>query len=350
MAEQDLLTYYPVGKRVRSVMHFNTTGEGINRDWFLTAEAHFAYQHRVALESKVVANNGRRLVAELLIGEVAEVRAVTEQAIELRVPDNPIVPVVWKELEDQLLRPVPGYAVVRRIAELIYVLDPRLRRTLTWFHDQLRELGLPVPDASTIELTAKLDKLSGSRLQVEYVSGLGVTRIRVLDGQRFDADDLMRLAYNLSMLVDYYLFPALDAEPDHQWEVRAQDVAGLMNVGYYGQLHGTLKLRRGNNRITPEGETQAVLHLVDGEVRFGGELPRELGAARGLDATLVPRAGTIHYSPEDWLVREARLRWDATHVRFSTDHLLFGTERVRNLRVETYYEAQRVDGSEEDAD
>jgi hypothetical protein len=42
------------------------------------------------------------------------------------------------------------------------------------------------------------------------------------------------------------------------------------------------------------------------------------------------------------LIREARLDWNATLSDFPSEHLLFGTRNMREIRVKTYYEADTV--------
>ena len=42
------------------------------------------------------------------------------------------------------------------------------------------------------------------------------------------------------------------------------------------------------------------------------------------------------------LVREARLAWDAEGQSFAHDSLLSGTEKLSNVKVSTYYEADVV--------
>jgi hypothetical protein len=53
------------------------------------------------------------------------------------------------------------------------------------------------------------------------------------------------------------------------------------------------------------------------------------------------KRGTVEYDEKDQLVSQARIEFQGDTKFQSRDHLLFGTENVRNANVKMYYEAQR---------
>lgn len=336
VSEEHLLKHYPAGKTVRSVAHLVITGSGVNRDWFFEGQANFVYQYKVEAETKVKSNNGQTLRMEIWFPKVTQTRAVSDKELQLRFPESPLAGVVWDQVEENILRHDPAYVTVRKIAGIVNMVDPRAKRTLTAFANQLQRFGVKLDDSEHIELAAQIERLNGIRLEVEYVSGIGVNKIRVLNGEPFDRDDLERIAYNLSLLMDYYIFPGAEKRLGDRWTVRAEDVVSLMSLGHEIEATGSLNLERGPDKPTRDGKSQAILKLVSGEVNIKD--PR----GRNAEAVVRVRSGLIDYSLEDLLVREAEISWSAGTAWVSTDHLLFGAERLRNVEVKSLYSAEKV--------
>ena len=339
--EGDFLRFYPEGRRIRSVAYFNTKGRGENSKWVaFKGSAHFAYQHRVTAETTVTENNGNRAVFQLYFPEVTQLCATSEQELELDFPDSPILELVWTQL-DAKLELVPQYAVLRRIGKAINALDPHLKKTLTTFNGQLRRLGLPLSDDDHVELIARIERLSGHKLEITYVRDLGVVAIKILEGGFLSPDDFDRLAYNSSLLMDYFIFPVQDKRPGDQWTVRAEDVAGIITPSILNtdvKMNGELLIKRGQDRSFP-GEQQATLETVDGSIT--GEFTTEGHTEK---TTLKPEKGSqVFYSLDDRLIREARMKWDVSEVHISEGSLLFGTRGIRNASVSSYYEAERLE-------
>ena len=69
--------------------------------------------------------------------------------------------VLWENVEDNVLRGIPVYFVVKNI---VSTFDPRLNKTLTFLRERLRISGGRQED---VELTAKIDKLSNLHLHVD---------------------------------------------------------------------------------------------------------------------------------------------------------------------------------------
>lgn len=336
ISETDLLTYYPVGRTTRSLAIFTINGRGTNKTWLLQGEAYFTFAYRVVMESRVTANLNDRIVVEQDIKEVSQTRAVCKREIRLVPPDNPLLLLVWNTFEKQLLSPHPIYQAVRKLADLVGVADPGAKRTLTWFEKQLRRAGLPLDKSEEIELATQLMNLSGLKVRLEYVSGLGVTEITPLEGIELSESDLVRLAHNLSLLADYFIFPAADKKVGDEWEVRAKDVSELGALLDFEIVQGTLRVRLDQNDPTGNDDLRVL------SIRRGGitlEQKDEEGAGRN---EIVVKSGSLEFSDKQKLVTKARLFFSAKSS-FRPRGLLLGTEKIRDLSVESYYEGGRSD-------
>ncbi|MBI3463832.1 MAG: hypothetical protein HY000_12365 [Planctomycetes bacterium] len=333
--QDELVRFYPVGRKVRSLAHFEVEGTGNNRKWMFQQDARFVYLHRIPVETRVTKNTGMTVVFQQDYGQVEQLRADCKEELHLEWPDSPILDAVWRELEAQVLNHVPIYVAVKRVAAIVDTVDPNLRRSLTWFKDQLERSGYKLID-DQFEIVAQVDRLAGLQLEFEYVSGLGVTKVAVLKGQTFDPDDLERLALNSSLLMDYFLDRDESVKPGEDFKVTTAEIGSIVNPGYDVEVGGELMLRKQDDaRLADESVHR--LEVVGGELRAvadDGRLQRT--------GTLKPQNGYILYSPDKLLVRRAEASWKANIDWVSTDHLLFGTEVHGDVDVKTLYEADVV--------
>jgi hypothetical protein len=332
--EDRITKFYPEGKTVRSIAVLNMTGSGRNKSWILEGDCNFAYEYRAEIETKVVRNRGTAVVFRQHFKDVMQLRAESKEELQLSIPESPISPLLWGPVEKNLLMPIPAYIIAKRALEIAQTVDPRFRRTLTSFHGLLKRYGKSLLPDDEVPIVAVMDKLAGLNVEMEYISGLGVTYIKVLDGKRFDPDDLERLAYNSSLLMDYFLFEGAKKADNEPFDVRVEDVRGVCSLNYDFQSTGKLTLRK-TSEGDRDGEKPTVLQVVGGEVSLSGKVD---GVERSGRIKPLP-GGYVRYSDEKLLVRLARVSWQADTKWATKDHLLFGTENVRNVRMETYYEA-----------
>ena len=329
--EDEIARFYTRGKTVRSVAIFNITGTGTNTAWTFKKDAYFAYEYRMVIETKVVDNQGTAVVFEQSFPEVVQVRAESQEELELHLPESPILAVVWQPV-DRELGAWPPYAYGKRIAELINIADPRLRHTLTTVSRWLKRNGVALLPDDDIAITVRPDRLAGLRFEIKYVSGLGVTHIKVLDGKELDPDRLRQLAYVASLFMDYFLAEGARKPANEPFDVRVQDVGAIFGLPYDVDPSGKLTFRK-QREEDRDGERLSILELVGGDVLLQGTVD---GIERS--GEIKPLSGIVHYS-DDKLLVPAQATWQANARWFSKDHLLFGTEAMRNVKVETYYEA-----------
>jgi len=191
---------YKPGRTIRSLALLNLSGSGVNDSWLLHGEVRFAYQYRVVIETRVKEAYGQRLVFEQRYLDVSEHRIVSKETLEMNAPESPVIVAIWQPLEDRFLKILPTYRAAKTAGQMMQILDPGLKNTLTFLKG-----WSPDKDPMQIDYLAKTDDLAGAHLEIEYISGLGVTSVKVLDGNRLDHLLLEDLGYNASLMVDYFV-------------------------------------------------------------------------------------------------------------------------------------------------
>jgi hypothetical protein len=337
----DVVEFYPVGRTVRSIAYLHVNGRGSNRAWVFRSDASFQYQYQMIVETKVKENRGTSVVFEQDFKVVDERRAVSDRKLEFHFPDSPILREVWEQLDETVLPIHPAFRVVKKLGQLAQALDPNGRRSLTSIDRFLRKRGVQIAD-DRLELVERIRDLTGQRLEIEYVSGLGVTYIKVLDERRLDPDLLDRVAHGSSVFMDYFLADGARHAAGETFTLSSRDVGGLFNFGDEVRATGTIDLKRSGR--AKADNAPAVLSIVGGEIEF--EAPEE-----GVDqrVRLEPIKGTLNFSEGSRLVTLAHASWNAETFWATTDHLLFGTTNTRDLAIETYYEAELVSADSEAA-
>ncbi|MBW3599659.1 MAG: hypothetical protein KY475_20610 [Planctomycetes bacterium] len=240
---------------------------------------------------------------------------------------------------DLALRRDPRYRLVKATWKVFHGFDPKLKGALTQGKDLLKRLGWKIADRAEVEIVEQVEQLSEREFEIEYVSGLGVTYIKVTRGEPMTPHDLERLAHGGSLLLDYYIFPGANKEPGESWSVQAEEVSSLVAFGLDTTARGELKLKREQDEVDDQGRPIATLALVGGEVDF-------LSPSDPADheARIRPKGKSIlQFSLDEKMLCEARLNWTMDTWWSGKGHLLSGLTKRRAINVQSYYEAARID-------
>jgi hypothetical protein len=330
--EDKLVEYYPGGKTVHSVSRLWINGEGTGTRFILKGTTNFFYQYQLVVETKVKENTGTTVVFEQYFKEVTQIRAESHHVLQLAPPDSPILAAVWSVVDKHILSKIPLYVAVKAVAN---VTDPDLRWTLTYL---LPPSLNPSTNSGPLSAVVKIGDLQGTKLEIEYISGLGVTNVKVLGGKKLGADLLEQLAYRSSLLMDYVIGKEAEVDNGKPFEVPFKEVRGVCGLGYDIDGDGKLVLRKGLPS-TFGGEKLDYLEVERGNVslraviqgvQHSGEIEPTQGAS-GKNYVL--------YSADKRLVRRAMATWDANFNWFTEDSLLFGTHGLNNVHTTSYYEA-----------
>lgn len=331
-----LKKYYPPGRTVRSTAELVIRGQGSNKDWGLKGVRHFVAIDMAVAETKVLSkddDDGHRVSFEVAFKDVSHNLFHSDETLELDPPDSPFLETFWPPLEREVLDYVPVYRVLKTNAELVNLVDPRLKRTLTALNKRLKRLGVPLNTVDDVQYISLIERLAGMRVELEYVDGVGVVSIKVLDGPKLPPEDLEALAECSGPMLDYFIFPGAVKKPgDPPWDVRAQDVASLVRLSYRYTVSGKIELERDKDE-----KGLAVLKVRGGEITALG---------RGSDADehyeLAVNSGFVKYSIPDLLATEGKLQLRFKQRIASRDHLLFDMENLRDVEVEAHYLAERT--------
>ena len=201
---------------------------------------------------------------------------------------------------------IPGYYVLKRVAEIANLADPRLKRTLTALKKRLRRLGVPLPEDEAIQVLSKIDRLANVRIELEYVDGMGVTAIKTVDGVKLPKEDLEALADSSGPMLDYFVFPGANKKIGDTWDVRAADVVSLIRLSYRYDVSGTLHLERTKDENGDDQHPLAVLKIRGGEVTAIGQ-----GSDTDEHYGMTVDSGFVRYSIPDLLATDGKI-----HVRF----------------------------------
>jgi len=325
---------YKEGRTIQSVAVCQIKGSGTNENWFRT-DVNFLYEYRTLTTTEVKENLGTRILFTQKFEQMVQLRAVADRTVKFRQL-TPLNQLVFEQVEKHVLDRVPGYRMMRSFGQLwTEIVDPEAKRTLTMAADMLEKAGVMEKKWDKIDLAEQVEKLQGSEIEVEYWVGFGVTKIEMKKGPKdaFSQDDMTRIAFGSSLLMDYYVLPAADKKIGETWEVEGKHMNAMFNL-YDVTVDGNLQVRRVKDK-TVGGRQLIELDVVGGELTVTDDQRR--GVQR---ATLRPRAGNVLYSPEGHFVQSATLDWDSTTTWFSKGHLLFGTKDTRDLQCRTLYEAR----------
>jgi len=317
---------YPVGKKTWSRADLEMAGRGSNRHWGIRTDARFAYVVRVEAETEVLESDPQadRLRIIQRIREVSQTLAVSKQEFQLDLAETP-----FEEFGEPLVeQAVPAYRMAKKVIE---VADPNLKKLLTWM---ARRCGWDTDQhvlPEQAELRAQIDKLTGAEVQLEYVNGLGVSEIILVKGPELSQAELRHLADTLSLMMDYYILPVKDKRPGDEWVVKSRDVGGMFAVG------GLEMTVDGNIQLAQEEPLKdrpdvILLGVRGGTVDLKGEQDGHRQTAR-----LAVTTGTVEFSKQDNIVRDAKLTLQVNALWSDPNSLLFHTEAVRDLKTETRY-------------
>lgn len=333
---QILVGRFPKGKTVRSVAHFYVSGTGSNSEWGIKDTAHFNYLSQISMETKVIENDPQngRLVFEQTFGVTMQELIVADQQLELVPPDSLPIRLLWPTA-DTVLRGNPTYVKLRGMVTAINLVDPNLKRSLTTIHTWLKKGGVDLRPTDDVLVKALLDKVTGAKFRVVYESGVGVTEITPLSDDRFERGELIRLARSCNVVLDYFVFPDTQKKPGDKWTVDASQIGSLF--AFYGPIakfDGRVSFLRGDDNANGE----AILGITGGTLHADANTDN-----RTAQSNVVVRDGTVIFNLKEQFIRQAKVTFSAEGMIQSRDHLLFGTDRMRDLQIESRYQAELVD-------
>lgn len=336
ISPESLVEYYREGRKIYSVGILRMQGRGMNRGWGLQGEQVFDYRYQVPVQTTVVSNDGTKVIFRQRYGVVEQNLIVTSRTLELHLPDSPLQYAPIALLERAIPTSIPVYWQVKRAAQIYLLADPNAKEALTALLNFAHAAGLKDDRSDDARFIARIEKLTGAIVELDYDRRFGVIDIRIPNEPIFTREELLRLSSNANPLLDYYLFPAAAKTVGDQWTVDARDVEGILSLGVDTDVTGSLALQW---QASPTPDSANLL-VQPGILHISGW---QDGGQQSADVTVLN--GKIDFSKERHFVRRATFALDARSQWQSRDHLLFETEQVRDLRISADYEAMPVEES-----
>jgi hypothetical protein len=325
---------YPEKMTQRAVSILKIGGRASRQDWGLKGVNNFAYRYRVVSELAVIDNSEGRIRFRKKILDVHQVNAVSKQTLEISLPTDPIMAATFREAERIFLMPViPGYPLVKRLAELMEAIDPNLKATLTAIQ---KEFGLS-PTSSHVQL--KVDDLAGRTFDIEWVKDVGVDvdnskEIDVKQGRTpFNEKQLKRFFNSVTLLSDFLLLDGKARKIGDAWSIDASHVREVLQFGMDYDVKGKLQVKR----VKDKNAETALIEVVGGdlEVSTVDEERDQRGVVKVID-------GELQWSKTDKMISRGRFEIDGDTLVRSRNHLLFKAEVESDLEIKAYYESEKI--------
>jgi len=301
------------GKTYRVILKVSINSRAEDKDWGVKQVTNLAYVGEMAMNRTIEQNNGRRIV-ELRHFETARnvklLSDVEDVTIELGAPGMLVLAAL------ETFAPGAGQATLaaKPIAEAI-----------------LKGGAEVLAENVAGKAFANIDSLSGKKVRITYVDGVGVEGIEAV-GCTLSPDERDWIAAT-AVLSDYHLFPELEIEVGGTWTVDGKEFTGFIDPSLRGVTSGEITIKRTSNQ--PQGGKQyAELAIEDGYL----SIDRSDDASKRV-GTFTPR-GTIHYSLTNRIVETASLTGDITIEEVSQDHLLFEASHKVQPKVNVSYSCQ----------
>jgi len=163
---------------------------------------------------------------------------------------------------------------------------------------------------------AHVDTLSGKKVRITYVDGVGVEAIEPV-GCSLTAEE-RDFAFGTAILSDCYILPDVTLAPGKTWQVDGAQLAGLLDPSLRGRPTGRVVIAREADS-EQGGKRSATLRVKGGTmlINSSDESTRRIGS-------FTPE-GTLRFSLADGYVDRATLTGRFVLESVSTDHILFET-------------------------
>jgi hypothetical protein len=265
-------------------------------DWGAKLITNLTYVGEFVVDRRIESNDGKRVVEVRHFVEARNVKVVSEVE-QLKIDFGPAGVPILVALE--LYAPGSGaaFATTTPVVEAVFgaAADVMLK------------------DA-TAKAFGRVDSLSGKKVRIVYVDGIGVESVTPIDcGLTEDERDFV---FSTAVLSDCHILPELKTKPGEFWKVDGAEFAGLFDPTWRGTPTGDVTIVRDPNQSI-NGQPHAVLKVSKGLITLNGT-----DAKSSRVGTFTP-SGKLTYNLTDNFVDSAKLEGKMKVERMSRDHILF---------------------------
>jgi hypothetical protein len=268
-----------------------------DKQWWSREVIHLAYVAEMQVDRLIESNDGRRIVElrHFVAARNAKLLCDVEEAeIDLGAPEALVLSVL------SYLKPEAG---------IVVVLTKPIADSVLRFKSQEKAR---VEAAKTF---ARVDSLSGKKVRIIYVDGVGVESVEPVDCSL--NDDEKAFIEQTAVLSDCYIWD-LKKKPGERWKVDGAQLSGLIDPSLRGITEGEIGLVRYADD-GPADRRVTQLRIEEGTLTIdkSDQSRRRIGR-------FTPE-GSLRFSQTDKVVESARLTGRFELDEVSTDHILFET-------------------------
>lgn len=340
--ENQLQRYYPKGKTLQSGSILAVNGNGSNENWIIRSDCFFAYEYKLLLETEIIENTGDQLEVEVFVKLASKHRINSRHDFAWRELENPQLKVLWFVANRAIAKKFPNFALVAKGVEL----TPKLINMIPEeYEEDVAEWveanwGFQMkPEDEPKEIIEQFTDVNGYRVRLvldEDINVVGDPQIL----ERGDAknpdkadDTILRMLEGNNILFDHVLAPAIDKPIGEIVQLDAERLSRMLALETDVSATGHVDVSRKGNQAG-----DVLLRVNGGQVRVkanSGDLDRA--------GIVTPTSGDIKFNHLGKFVSRALIAWHVEAHWFDEDHLLFGTDSMRNVSVQSLYEAQLAD-------
>ena len=285
------------GKTYSVIVKAGIESRAEDKAWWRKEVIHLAYVAEMKVDRTIESNDGRRVVElrHFVTSRNAKLLCDVEDAtIDLGAPGALVLGAI------SYLKPEAGIAVTlaKPVAEAI-----------------LRHGAKEAARSEATRAFAHVDSLSGKKVRIVYVDGVGVESILPV-GCTLTAEERDFVA-GTAILSDCYIWD-LKKAPMERWRVDGAQLSGLVDPSLRGSTEGMIGFIREAD-VREGGRPYATLRIEGGTLTIDTS-----DASRRRLGSFAPE-GTLKFSLVDKIVERASLTGRFTIDEVSTDHILFET-------------------------
>jgi hypothetical protein len=304
------------GRTYRGILKVGFSARAEDEDWGQRRVTSLVYAGETVINRTIEANNGKRLV-ELRYFEVCRnvkiLADVEDLQIDLGAPGSILLGAVTA------IRPEVGVAV----------------GVAAKFAKPIAEGVLKTASAAALQEHANktyafVDKLSGKKVRITYVDGVGVESVVPVDCELSEQERNFLLA--TAVVSDCHLMD-LKIKPGGHWTVDALELAGFIDPTLRSIPTGEIGIQREPD-IELNGINVAVLRVIDGVVTL-----EESDSSTQTVGRFVPK-GTLRYNLADNYIQYGNLQGTFNVEQVSTNHILFKASFRAQPIMQVHYSCQ----------
>jgi hypothetical protein len=287
------------GRTYRGVLKVGFSARAEDKDWGVRQAISLVYLAEAVVNRKIEVNDGKRVVELRQFEACRNVKMladVEDLQIDLGLPGQIMLGVIT--------------AVTPRFGAVIELAMPTVK--------PIAEAVLKTASAAALQenaakASAFVDTLSGKKVRIVYVDGLGVESVVPVDCELSEQERNFLLA--TAVVSDCHLMD-LKIKPGGRWTVDARELAGFIDPTLRSIPTGEIGIQREPD-IEENGINVAVLRVIDGVVTL-----EESDSSAQTAGRFVP-TGTLRYNLADNYIQSGNLQGTFNVERVSTNHILF---------------------------